>query len=96
MATFVKFQIQKNLSHYQKKLEILGMYSLIYSPFPVHGIDKAMGIPPSILPWLSLTGCLIGLTAAFLLQIWTNGIDYKNSIVWKTVYCITSICSCGI
>ena len=54
-----------------------------YSPFPVHGIDKAMGIPPSILPWLSLTGCLIGLTAAFLLQIWTNGIDYKIALSGK-------------
>ena len=42
-----------------------------------------MGIPPSILPWLSLTGCLIGLTAAFLLQIWTNGIDYKIALSGK-------------
>lgn len=23
-----------------------------YTPFPVHGIDKAMGLRPSILPWI--------------------------------------------
>ena len=54
-----------------------------YSPFPVHGIDKAMGIEPSIIPWLSLTGCLIGLTSAIALQVWTNGIDYKIALSGK-------------
>ncbi len=54
-----------------------------YSPFPIHGIDKAMGIPASILPWLSLTGCIIGLSAALILQIWTNGIDYKIPLSGK-------------
>lgn len=48
-----------------------------YSPFPVHGIDKAMGIAPSVLPWLSITGCVIGLVLAISMQVWMNGIDYK-------------------
>ena len=48
-----------------------------YSPFPIHGIDKAMGLQASLLPWLSLAGCFIGLSAAFGMQIWMNGIDYK-------------------
>ncbi len=37
----------------------------VYSPFPIHGIDNAMGIRPTILPWIVLicgiTGCLTGL-----------------------------------
>ena len=40
----------------------------VHSPFPIHGIDKAMGIRPTILPWIVLaagtTGCLGGLTLA--------------------------------
>ncbi len=36
-----------------------------YSPFPVHGLDRAMGIRPTILPWLvlgaGLAGCLLAL-----------------------------------
>ncbi len=54
-----------------------------YTPFPVHGIDKAMGIQPSIIPWLSLAGCLIGLVSAIALQVWTNGIDYKIALSGK-------------
>ena len=29
-----------------------------YTPFPIHGMDKAMGLPPSKLPWLVLCGGL--------------------------------------
>tara|TARA_A100001015_G_scaffold271376_1_gene324896 strand:+ start:615 stop:1142 length:528 start_codon:yes stop_codon:yes gene_type:complete len=54
-----------------------------YSPFPIHGIDKAMGIPPSVVPILSFIGCIIGLVSAFALQIWTNGIDYKIALSGK-------------
>ena len=42
-----------------------------------------MSIEPSIIPWLSLTGCLIGLTSAIALQVWTNGIDYKIALSGK-------------
>lgn len=35
------------------------------SPFPLHGIDDAMGIPRSFIPWVTfvmgLAGCLLGL-----------------------------------
>ncbi len=37
----------------------------VHSPFPVHGIDEAMGIRPTILPWLVLCGGIFGLTGAF-------------------------------
>ncbi|MEM7682430.1 MAG: DUF3341 domain-containing protein [Planctomycetota bacterium] len=37
----------------------------VHSPFPIHGIDDALGIKPTILPWLvltmGLTGCFTGL-----------------------------------
>ena len=54
-----------------------------YSPFPVHGIEKAMAIQPSKVPILSFIGCIIGLTAAISLQVWTNGIDYKIALSGK-------------
>ena len=31
-----------------------------YSPFPVHGIDGAMGIRPTVLPWLVLGAGITG------------------------------------
>lgn len=47
-----------------------------HSPFPVHGIDRAMGIRPTILPWLVFAGGLTGGLVALGLQWWTNTIDY--------------------
>lgn len=43
-----------------------------YSPFPVHGIDPAMGIRPTRLPWIVFLGGLTGLALGLLLQWWAN------------------------
>jgi mono/diheme cytochrome c family protein len=54
-----------------------------YTPYPVHGIDKAMGIRMTILPWIVLGAGLTGLATAILLQWWTNAYDYKWLISGK-------------
>ena len=47
-----------------------------FTPFPVHGIDGAMGIKPTILTWLILGGGMTGCTVALGFQWWANGVDY--------------------
>ena len=42
------------------------------TPFPVHGLDGAMGIKPTILPVMVFFAGLTGLIAAFILQAFTN------------------------
>jgi len=42
------------------------------TPYPVHGLDRAMGMRPTILPWLVLAAGLTGLTAALFLQWYCN------------------------
>jgi mono/diheme cytochrome c family protein len=59
-----------------------------YSPFPIHGIDPAMGIRATILPWIILGGGLTGLTTAVLLQWWTNAYDYPFIISGKPFWSI--------
>ncbi len=59
-----------------------------YSPFPVHGIDPAMGIKPTILPWLVLGGGLTGCSGAILMQWWMNAIDYPYLISGKPLWSI--------
>ncbi len=74
----------KELINLSKKVRDSGYVNFdTYSPFPIHGIDKAMGIQASILPWLSFTGACIGLFSAIALQVWTNGIDYKIALSGK-------------
>ena len=54
-----------------------------YTPFPVHGIDKALGIKPTHLPWIVLVCGLTGTATALLMQIWMNAIDYPYIISGK-------------
>ena len=35
------------------------------APFPVHGLDRAMGIKPSKLPWIVLTVGILGFCTSF-------------------------------
>jgi mono/diheme cytochrome c family protein len=54
-----------------------------FTPFPVHGIDEALGIKPTILPFIVLCAGLTGLCTALLMQWWMNGVDYKYIISGK-------------
>jgi len=47
-----------------------------FSPFPIHEIDKALGIKRTILPYLVFTGGIIGMLSGFGLQYFTHVIDY--------------------
>lgn len=57
-----------------------------YSPFPVHGIDPAMGIKRTKLPWVVLCAGMSGTTTALLMQWWTNAVDYKFIISGKPLF----------
>jgi mono/diheme cytochrome c family protein len=57
-----------------------------HSPFPIHGMERAMGIRPTILPWLVLGAGIGGAAAALLLQWWTNAVDYPFLISGKPLF----------
>jgi hypothetical protein len=48
----------------------------VHTPFPVHGMDAAMGIKPTILPWLVLVAGVIGAITGLAMQWYTNAISY--------------------
>ena len=54
-----------------------------YSPFPIHGMDDAMGLSQSKLGWLSITGGLLGCSGGLFLQIWTQSEAYPLIISGK-------------
>ncbi|MBI1246607.1 DUF3341 domain-containing protein [bacterium] len=54
-----------------------------YTPFPLHGIDEALGIKPTKLPWIVLTLGIIGGTVGLLLQYTTNAEFYPFIISAK-------------
>ncbi|MEL6216564.1 MAG: DUF3341 domain-containing protein, partial [Pseudomonadota bacterium] len=54
-----------------------------YSPFPVHGLDPAMGIRRTRLPYLIMAMGMTGTLTAMLMQWWMNAIDYPYIISGK-------------
>jgi Protein of unknown function (DUF3341) len=58
----------------------------VHSPFPIHGIDYAMGIRSTILPWIVLAGGLTGLGTAIWLQWYCNAFDYQFLISGKPIW----------
>lgn len=58
----------------------------VHSPFPIHGIDEAIGIRPTFLPWLVLGGGLFGLAAGLWMQWFTNSYDYKLIVSGKPFF----------
>jgi mono/diheme cytochrome c family protein len=59
-----------------------------YTPFPVHGIDAAMGIKMTVLPWLTLCAGLTGLATAIVMQWWMNAYDYPWLVSGKPTWSI--------
>jgi len=54
-----------------------------YSPFPVHGIDEAIGIKRTILPLLVFGGGFAGLVGGLFLQWYLNAYNWPISISGK-------------
>src|SRR5271155_1495306 len=62
----------------------------VHSPFPIHGMDKAMGLGKSWLSAVVLIGGITGLLTAVVLEFYPSVIDYKinvdgKPISWATV-----------
>ncbi len=57
-----------------------------YSPFPVHGIDEAIGAQRSRIGFVVFGAGLIGTAAALMLQWWTGAVDYPLVIGGKPFF----------
>jgi hypothetical protein len=54
-----------------------------HTPFPVHGLDKAMGLKPSKMAWICLICGLSGAFGGFMLQVWVSTVAYPMIIAGK-------------
>jgi hypothetical protein len=57
-----------------------------HAPFPVHGLEAAMGLRPSKLPWICLAMGLGGAVAGMGLQGWVSAIEYPLVISGKPFF----------
>jgi hypothetical protein len=57
-----------------------------HSPFPMHGLDKAMGVRPTLLPVIVFFGGLTGTILATALQILTNSTNVQLPFIFLNGY----------
>lgn len=58
------------------------------TPFPVHGLEKAMGLKASVLPWMVLVAGITGGVSIMLFMIWCSVWDYPLNIGGKPTWSI--------
>lgn len=56
----------------------------VFAPYPVHGLDEAMGIQRTRLPWVTLVAGLAGLGTAVGLQVYANLFDWPMNVGGKS------------
>ena len=59
-----------------------------HTPFPIHGMDRAMGLGNSKVGYFTLVGGVLGLGLATWLQWWTSAVDYPINISGKPFFAI--------
>jgi len=59
-----------------------------HSPFPIHGMDRAMGMGQSKVGFFTLGGGISGFALAYWLQWWTGGVDYPLNISGKPFFAV--------
>src|SRR3954467_4841990 len=55
-------------------------------PFPVHGLDRAMGLKPSKLPWIVLSVGILGSTGGLFFESWAMGGAYPFIVGGKPLF----------
>lgn len=58
----------------------------VFTPYPVHGMDKAMGLKNSMVGWFSFLGGVAGYTTGMLLIWWMNRFDYPIPVGGKPLF----------
>jgi hypothetical protein len=80
------FETPADLYHACEELRDAGYRTLdAMTPFPVHGLEKAIGIKPTRLPFLVLGGGITGLSSGIALTYYVN-VDYPLNISGKVPF----------
>ena len=75
----VSHATEKVVEHGYKKFDV-------HSPYPLHGMDDAMKLPPLKLGYVALVFGLSGMVAAILTMWWISAVDYPIVIGGKPLF----------
>lgn len=82
-----EYETPADLMHAAEKVRDAGFRRWdVFTPYPVHGMDKAMGLKNSKVGWFSFLGGVTGYTTGMLLIYLTNRVDYPILIGGKPLF----------
>lgn len=82
-----EFETPAAIMHAAEKIRDSGFRKWdVFSPYPVHGMDKAMGLKNSRVGWFSFLGGVTGYTVGMLMIWWMNAVDYAIVIGGKPMF----------
>lgn len=85
------FDTPDEITHAAKETSNAGYDKFdVYTPYPVHGMDAAMGMKDTNIGKFAFLAGLTGITVAVSMIGWMSGIDYQNIIGGKPYFNLTA------
>ena len=83
-----EFEKPADIMHAAEKVRDAGFRKWdVFTPYPVHGMDKAMGLKKALgVGWFSFIGGCTGYTCGMLMIWWMNAVDYPIEIGGKPMF----------
>ena len=86
-AIMAEFETPAATLHAAQKVHDAGYRNWdVFTPFPVHGMDRAMGINNSKVGWFSFIGGCLGYATGMLMIWFMNAHDYRIHIGGKPMF----------
>ena len=82
-----EFRTAADILHAAEKVREAGFRKWdVFTPFPVHGMDRAMGLKNSKVGWFAFLGGVAGYTTGMLMIWWMNAYDYPIVVGGKPMF----------
>lgn len=86
-AIMAEFLTPADLMHAAEKVRDGGFRRWdVFSPFPIHGMDDAMGLGNSKVGWFTFVGGVTGFFTGMIMIWWMNKVDYPILIGGKPMF----------
>ncbi len=82
-----EFRTSASVLHAAEKVHKAGFMKWdVFTPFPVHGMDRAMGLRNSRVGWFTFIGGVTGYATGMIMIWWMNALDYPIVIGGKPMF----------
>ena len=86
-AIMAEFDTPADVMHAAESVRDKGFRNWdVFTPFPIHGMDAAMGLKNSKVGWIAFCGGVTGYATGMLLIWWCNAVDYPILIGGKPMF----------